>query len=98
MLSGIIVLVLAWALADISKDLNTANYIVSALGDTIPISFLPCIVFLIAAATAFGTGSSWGVMAILMPLVIPLTWTIMINNSANTPENYHILYSSSVLH
>ena len=94
MLSGIIVLVLAWALADISKDLNTANYIVSALGDTIPISFLPCIVFLIAAATAFGTGSSWGVMAILMPLVIPLTWTIMINNSANTPENYHILYSS----
>jgi len=94
MLSGIIVLVLAWALSDISKDLNTANYIVSALGDTIPISFLPCIVFLIAAATAFGTGSSWGVMAILMPLVIPLTWTIMINNSANTPENYHILYSS----
>ena len=94
MLSGIIVLVLAWALADISKDLNTANYIVSALGDTIPMSFLPCIVFLIAAATAFGTGSSWGVMAILMPLVIPLTWTIMINNSANTPENYHILYSS----
>ena len=94
MLSGIIVLILAWALADISKDLNTANYIVSALGDTIPISFLPCIVFLIAAATAFGTGSSWGVMAILMPLVIPLTWTIMINNSANTPENYHILYSS----
>ena len=94
MMSGIIVLVLAWALADISKDLNTANYIVSALGDTIPISFLPCIVFLIAAATAFGTGSSWGVMAILMPLVIPLTWTIMINNSANTPENYHILYSS----
>ena len=94
MLPGIIVLVLAWALADISKDLDTANYIVSALGDTIPISFLPCIVFLIAAATAFGTGSSWGVMAILMPLVIPLTWTIMINNSANTPENYHILYSS----
>ena len=94
MLPGIIVLVLAWALADISKDLNTANYIVSALGDTIPMSFLPCIVFLIAAATAFGTGSSWGVMAILMPLVIPLTWTIMINNSANTPENYHILYSS----
>lgn len=94
MLMGMLVLILAWALADISQDLNTASYIVSALGDAIPISFLPSLVFLIAAATAFGTGSSWGVMAILMPLVIPLTWTVLINNEAATPENYHILYSS----
>ena len=94
MLVGTVVLILAWALADISQDLSTANYIVSSLGNSIPISFLPSIVFLIAAATAFGTGSSWGVMAILMPLVIPLTWNIMINNAADHPENYHILYSS----
>ena len=94
MLVGTVVLILAWALADISQDLNTANYIVSSLGNSIPISFLPSIVFLIAAATAFGTGSSWGVMAILMPLVIPLTWNVMINNAADHPENYHILYSS----
>jgi len=94
MLVGTVVLILAWALADISQDLNTANYIVSSLGNSIPISFLPSIVFLIAAATAFGTGSSWGVMAILMPLVIPLTWNIMINNAADHPDNYHILYSS----
>ncbi len=94
MMMGILVLILAWALADISKDLRTADYIVSSLGDKMPMSFLPTIVFLIAAATAFGTGSSWGVMAILMPLVIPLTWAVMINNNAATPENYHILYSS----
>ena len=56
--------------------------------------FLPSIVFLVAAATAFGTGSSWGVMAILMPLVIPLTWAVMGNNGGATPENYHILYST----
>jgi Na+/H+ antiporter NhaC len=94
MLMGMLVLLLAWALADISKDLHTADYIVSTLGDSIPMSILPTIIFLVAAATAFGTGSSWGVMAILMPLVIPLTWAVMVNNGAATPENYHILYSS----
>jgi len=94
MLMGMLVLILAWGLADISQDLNTANYIVSALGETIPISFLPTIVFIVAATTAFGTGSSWGVMAILMPLVIPLTWTVMEYHDATNPENYHILYSS----
>ena len=94
MLMGLLVLLLAWALADISKDLQTADYIVSTLGDSIPMSILPTIVFLVAAATAFGTGSSWGVMAILMPLVIPLTWAVMGNNGGATPENYHILYST----
>ena len=94
MLMGMLVLILAWALADISKDLHTADYIVSTLGDSIPMSVLPVIIFLVAAATAFGTGSSWGVMAILMPLVIPLAWAVMENNGATTPENYHILYSS----
>ena len=94
MLMGMLVLILAWALADISKDLHTADYIVSTLGDSIPMSVLPVIIFLVAAATAVGTGSSWGVMAILMPLVIPLAWAVMENNGATTPENYHILYSS----
>ena len=37
MLMGLLVLVLAWALADISKELHTADYIVSVLGDKIPL-------------------------------------------------------------
>ena len=94
MLMGLLVLLLAWALADVSKDLQTADYIVSSLGDTIPMNLLPAIIFVIAAITAFGSGSSWGVMAILMPLVIPLTWAVMENHGGANPENYHIMYSS----
>jgi Na+/H+ antiporter NhaC len=71
MMMGLLVLVLAWALADISKELHTADYIVSILGDKIPIQILPTVVFFIAAVTAFGSGSSWGVMAILMPHNFP---------------------------
>ena len=91
---GLLVLVLAWALADISKELHTADYIVSVLGDKIPIQILPTVVFFIAAITAFGSGSSWGVMAILMPLVIPLCWAVMENYGGPGPENIHILYST----
>ena len=94
MLMGLLVLVLAWALADISKELHTADYIVSVLGDKIPIQILPTVVFFIAAVTAFGSGSSWGVMAILMPLVIPLCWAVMENYGGPGPENIHILYST----
>ena len=94
MLMGLLVLLLAWALADISKDLHTADFIVSTLGNSIPMSILPSVIFLIAAVTAFGSGSSWGVMAILMPLVIPLTWAVMGHNGGATPENMHILYST----
>ena len=43
---GLLVLVLAWALADVSKDLHTADYIVSVLGDKIPLEILPAVVFL----------------------------------------------------
>ena len=94
MMMGLLVLVLAWALADISKDLHTADYIVSVLGDKIPLQILPAVVFFIAAVTAFGSGSSWGVMAILMPLVIPLCWAVMENHGGPGPENIHILYST----
>lgn len=94
MLMGITVLVLAWALADISDALHTADYIISALGETMSMAFLPPIIFLIAAVTAFGCGSSWGVMAILMPLVVPLCWAVMENSGGANAENMHILYST----
>lgn len=44
--------------------------------DRFPVWLLPAAVFLIAAATAFATGTSFGTMAILVPLVIPLGLTL----------------------
>ena len=40
------------------------------------------------------TGSSWGSMGILVPLVIPLTWAVMKANGMATPDDMHIMYSS----
>jgi len=93
-LFGMIVLVLAWTMGDISTALNAKGFLISVLGDTIPAAWLPATIFLLAAITAFATGTSWGTMGILVPLVIPLTWAVMTVSGMTGPADMHILYSS----
>jgi len=94
MLSGLVLLVMAWAVADVATVLQTAPYLISVLGDSLSPETLPAIIFMLAACTAFATGSSWGVMAILMPLVIPLCWAVLQSHGIADAEHMHILYSS----
>ncbi|PSR04268.1 MAG: sodium:proton antiporter [Bacteroidetes bacterium SW_8_64_56] len=94
MLFAMIILVLAWSLSNITEVLHTADYLVSVLGEWLPPGVVPAIIFVLAAATAFATGSSWGTMGILMPLVIPLVWAVLVQNGMDAPTHYHILYSS----
>jgi len=94
MLFAMIILVLAWSLSSITEVLHTADYLTSILGETLPAGTVPAIVFVLAAATAFATGSSWGTMGILMPLVVPLAWAVLVANNMDDPAHYHIIYSS----
>jgi Na+/H+ antiporter NhaC len=94
MLFAMIVLVLAWALASVTEDLDTAEYLVSVLAGTLRVEFVPAVVFILSAVTAFTTGTSWGTMGILMPLVIPLAWAVMTVNGMADPQHMHILYST----
>jgi len=80
MIYAMITLILAWALASITAELRTADFLVSILGDTVPAQLLPFLIFVISAFTAFATGSSWGAMGILVPLAVPLTWAVMVNS------------------
>ncbi len=93
-LFGMIILVLAWALSDLTATLNTAPYLVTLLADSLPVALIPAIVFILAAITAFTTGTSWGTMAILMPLIIPLSWAVMGVNGIADDSGMHIIYSS----
>ncbi|CAN5695126.1 Na+/H+ antiporter NhaC family protein [soil metagenome] len=89
-----IILTLAWSLGAVAEDLKTANYLVSILGNALPPSILPAILFVIAAAVSFAVGTSWGTMGILMPLAVPLVWTVLQNNDMATPDNYYIMYAT----
>ena len=64
------ILLLAWALGSVCGALGTGVYLAEAVG-TVPGPLIPAATFLLAALASFGTGTSWGVMAILFPLVIP---------------------------
>ena len=93
-LFGMIVLVLAWSMSDVTAALNAKEYLISILGDTLPLELVPAVVFVLAAVTAFSTGTSWGTMGILLPLVLPLAWAVMTVSGVADASGMHIMNSS----
>ena len=73
MFLAMVILTLAWSLGQVTEDLGTAQYVAQILNDSVPLQAIPVLVFLTSAAMAFATGTSWATMAIMIPLVIPLT-------------------------
>ncbi|WP_394127056.1 Na+/H+ antiporter NhaC family protein [Vibrio hepatarius] len=76
MMSVAVILVLAWALSSVGKELGAAAYIAEQAQAGFPAWLLPAVAFLLAAIISFATGSSWGTFAIMMPLVIPTSVAI----------------------
>jgi len=76
MLYAVVILVLAWALGGVCRDLDTAGFLIGAVGDWISPAWIPASVFMLGALVSFATGTSWGTMAILFPLVVPLAHRI----------------------
>lgn len=76
MIITIVILLLAWSLSSVIKDLGTSKYLVAMLSDAIPTWLLPTIIFILGSFISFSTGTSYGTMGILMPLVIPLSYAV----------------------
>lgn len=91
MLLAMVILVLAWGLSGITEALGTGPYLASALEGALPVWMLPVLVFLIAALTSFATGTSWGTMAILFPVVVPLAVAMGAGAGFDGGSNYTIL-------
>lgn len=70
------VLVLAWTLSSICRELHTGDYLATLIGEHITPSFVPLIVFMLGALMSFATGSSYGTFAILMIIVVPVAHTL----------------------
>lgn len=69
---AIILLVLVWALADMSEDLGFSKFITSTIGTILPKAIVPVAIFLFGSLIAYFVGSSWGVWGLLMPLGVSL--------------------------
>lgn len=86
-----VILLLAWSLSSVIKDLGTAKYLVTLLSGSLPNFLLPSLIFVLAAIISFATGTAYGTMGILMPLAIPLAY------SMNPDMSYVIVSTSAVL-
>jgi Na+/H+ antiporter NhaC len=94
MLLAVVILVLAWALSGMTGELGTAGFLAELLGERLHPGLLPSLVFVLAAGTAFATGSSWGTMGILLPLMLPLSWVLMTASGMDGAEHMPILYGT----
>lgn len=73
---AIFILTMAWAMKEICTNdaygLHTDRYLISLIGTRLPLTSLPLVVFLTASGMAFATGTSFGSMGILIPIILPL--------------------------
>ncbi|MDQ8199090.1 SLC13 family permease [Pelagicoccus enzymogenes] len=92
---AIFILAMAWAMREICDNLGTADYLIAMLGSSIPLWTLPLLTFLVAAVMSFATGTSWGTMGILIPIMMPLAAQM----GALEPESFiiYLLTAAAVL-
>jgi Na+/H+ antiporter NhaC len=68
-----LLMLLAFAIGDACKALETGIYVANITKDWLSPELLPAIVFIISSFIAFSTGTSWGTFAIMLAISIPMS-------------------------
>jgi Na+/H+ antiporter NhaC len=83
MVPAMVILAMAWSIGAIIKKspedggVGLANFLSQAVsGGGFPLWALPVVVFLISCVISFATGTSWGTMAIMIPIALPIAVTL----------------------
>ena len=99
MITTIIILLLAWSLSSVIKELGTSRYLVDLLSHSTPKIVLPAAIFMLGSFISFSTGTSYGTMGILMPLAIPLASAVGMHSGleGDALHAYMIVNISAVL-
>ena len=78
MMPALIILTLAWTIGGIIKNspadggLGLSAYLAHAVSGNLPVFIVPVTAFLLSCIIAFSTGTSWGTMAIMIPITMPI--------------------------
>ena len=72
MIAPILILTFAWTLCSFTRNaMYSADFVSNAMANVGDLRmFLPAIIFIIGAAIGFATGTSWGTMGIMAPIVV----------------------------
>lgn len=94
MFNAVLILTMAWSIALVTKHMQTAEF-VSAILLKLSLSpyIIPALTFLLAALIGFSTGTSWGTMAILYPLILPASWMLCQNQGLGVDATMPLFYS-----
>ncbi|ABM24963.1 MULTISPECIES: Na+/H+ antiporter NhaC family protein [Shewanella] len=76
MLPAIGTVIAAFVFKDVCDQLLLPQYVITALSPFMTPSLLPAVVFLSMSVLAFATGSSWGIFAVTIPIVMPLAQSV----------------------
>ncbi|EGK8126084.1 Na+/H+ antiporter NhaC family protein [Campylobacter upsaliensis] len=91
MIFTIVLLLLAWSLSSIVKDLGTSTFITHLLADKLPEFILPATIFAFASLISFAIGTSYGTMGVLMPLAVPLAFEVAKLNGLESGALHHYM-------
>ncbi|ARU87075.1 Na+/H+ antiporter NhaC family protein [Pseudomonas sp. M30-35] len=91
MLPAIGTVIAAFIFKEVCDQLHLSLFVVESLKPFMTAQLLPAMVFLSMAVLAFATGSSWGIFAVTIPIVMPLAYAL----DANIPLVIGALMSAS---
>lgn len=91
MLPAIGTVIAAFIFKDVCDKLLLPQFVIAGLSPFMTAQLLPATVFLAMAILAFATGSSWGIFAVSIPIVMPLAQSV----GAETPLVIGALLSAS---
>ncbi|HKK39812.1 MAG TPA: Na+/H+ antiporter NhaC family protein [Cryomorphaceae bacterium] len=95
MVPAMVILILAWSLAALTEQMHTADYLTSMVEGRLAVWALPAVTFLLSAVVAFSTGSSWGTMAIIYPIMLPLAWGLSLESGMEAASAMEIFLNTT---
>ena len=94
MFNAVVILTMAWSIALVTKDMHTAEFVSQLLVRwSLSPALVPVITFVLAALIGFSTGTSWGTMAILYPLILPASWLLCQEQGYTMEQTLPIFYN-----
>ncbi|MGB8468240.1 MAG: Na+/H+ antiporter NhaC family protein [Candidatus Babeliales bacterium] len=93
MWTSIVTLVLAWTFSSMLRtDLFVGSYLAQSLTGTIAGWLLPALFYCASLITAIATGSSWGTIAVMVPIAVPMLPPFFGIATPATPETIAMVY------
>jgi Na+/H+ antiporter len=71
-MAAVVILALAYCINTVSKEMQTARYVVGLTRAWMSPAMVPFLAFVLSGFIAFATGTSWGTYAIMVPIALPL--------------------------